>query len=118
MGTRPIIATYLVTGGAGFIGSHLCDALLAAGHRVRVLDDFSTGKHENLAPGIEVITGDIVDAAAVLAAMEGVAGCFHLAAIASVQRANEDWVGTHRVNLTGTITVFAAAAGRPVVYAS
>lgn len=112
---------YLVTGGAGFIGSHLADALLAAGHRVRVLDDFSTGSPANLDPRCDVLRGDVADAAAVRRAMHGVAGCFHLAAIASVARANEDWLGTHRVNLTGTIAVLDAArdgGGVPVVYAS
>ena len=112
--------TYLVTGGAGFIGSHLVDALLAAGHRVRVLDDLSSGKQSNLDPAAEFVLGDVSDPVAVRAAVDGVDGCFHLAAIASVQRCNEDWVGTHRVNLGGTIAVLdAARVGRvPVVYAS
>jgi UDP-glucose 4-epimerase len=114
--------TYLITGGAGFIGSHLADALLAAGHRVRVLDDFSTGRRANLDPRCEVVTGDVADQATVRAAFAGIDGCFHLAAIASVVRGNEDWLGTHRVNQTGTIAVLDAArdTGRrvPVVYAS
>ena len=112
---------YTITGGAGFIGSHLADALLAAGYRVRVLDDFSTGRAENLDPRCEVMRGDICDPAAIRRALAGAAGCFHLAAIASVVRANEDWLGTHRVNLGGTINVFDAAralGGLPVVYAS
>lgn len=116
-----IVPTYLVTGGAGFIGSHLADALLAAGHRVRVLDDFSTGSLANLDPRCEVVRGDVADPGLVRRAMQGVAGCFHLAAVASVARANEDWLGTHRVNLTGTIAVLDAArdaGGVPVVYAS
>ncbi len=111
----------LVTGGAGFIGSHLCDALLAAGHRVRVLDDLSTGKASNLDPRCELVVGDVADAAVALAAAEGTAGIFHLAAVASVARSNEDWLGTHRANLTGAIAVFDAARARgrvPVVYAS
>ena len=112
---------YLVTGGAGFIGSHLADALLRAGHRVRVLDDLSTGKQENVDPRCELVVGDVADGATVREAMVGVDGCFHLAAIASVARGNEDWLGTHRVNLGGTIAVL-DAAGRagavPVVYAS
>ena len=112
---------YLVTGGAGFIGSHLVDALLAQGHAVRVLDDLSTGRHSNLDPRAELVVGDVADIAAVDAAMAGVAGCFHLAAIASVQRGNEDWPGTNRINLGGTIAVLDTArryGGLPVIYAS
>ena len=115
------MAHYLVTGGAGFIGSHLVDALLAAGHRVRVLDDLSTGRRANLDGDAELIVGDVANPAAVRAAAVGVDGCFHLAAVASVARANEDWLGTHRVNLGGTIAVLdasRAAGGFPVVYAS
>jgi UDP-glucose 4-epimerase len=115
------MATYLVTGGAGFIGSHLVDALLARGHMVRVLDDLSTGSRANLPAHVPLILGDVADAALTRAAMEGADGCFHLAAVASVQRSNEDWCGTHRTNLSGTVAVLdaARAAGRiPVVYAS
>jgi UDP-glucose 4-epimerase len=111
----------LVTGGAGFIGSHLVDALLAQGHAVRVLDDLSTGHRRNLDPRAELVVGDVADAATCLTAMQGAAACFHLAAIASVQRGNEDWLGTHRVNLGGAIAVLDAArhyGGVPVVYAS
>ena len=115
------MARFVVTGGAGFIGSHLVDALLAAGHAVRVVDDLSTGRAENLDPRAELLRGDVADPGAMRAAMAGAEGCFHLAAVASVVRANEDWLGTHRSNLTGTIAVMdaARAAGRvPVVYAS
>ena len=118
------MAFWLVTGGCGFIGSHLVDALLARGDKVRVLDDLSTGRRSNLPGGVEVMVGDVADASAVARAMAGVDGCFHLAAVASVQRGNEDWLGTHRVNLTGTIAVFDAArtcnrkGPVPVVYAS
>src|SRR5580658_5449763 len=114
--------TYLVTGGAGFIGSHLCDALVADGHAVRVLDDLSTGKRANLPAGAELIEGDIADPAAVRQAVAGVDACFHLAAIASVARGVDDWLGTHRANLTGTITLFDELRRQPrpvpVVYAS
>jgi UDP-glucose 4-epimerase len=114
--------TFLVTGGAGFIGSHLCEALLARGDKVRVLDDLSTGRRENLPPNVELVEGDIADQAAVRTAVQGVAGCFHLAAIASVERGVTDWLGTHRANLTGAITVFDAISRLPekvpVVYAS
>lgn len=118
------MALYLVTGGCGFIGSHLADALLAAGHRVRILDDLSSGRTENKPAAAELIVGDVADVALVRKAMDGVQGCFHLAAIASVERGNLDWLGTHRTNLTGTIAVFDAArtanGGAPakVVYAS
>lgn len=118
------MALYLVTGGAGFIGSHLADALLARGDRVRVLDNLSTGRRENLQPAVELIVGDVADAACVAQAMQDVDGCFHLAAVASVELGNRDWLGTHRTNLTGAITVFDAARrakpdrAAPVVYAS
>jgi UDP-glucose 4-epimerase len=116
------MSLYLVTGGAGFIGSHLCDALIGRGDSVRVLDDLSTGRLTNLPSGVEMIEGDIAEPATVRRATEGVDGCFHLAAIASVERGVKDWLGTHRVNLTGTITIFEAIRKHgtkvPVVYAS
>jgi len=118
------MAQYLVTGGAGFIGSHLVDGLLAAGHGVRIIDDLSTGSRDNVsgAPGqAELIVGDVADRDLVGRAMAGMAGCFHLAAIASVQHGNEEWLATHNANLTGAITVYDAArehGGLPVVYAS
>lgn len=119
------MARYLVTGGCGFIGSHLCAALIARGDAVRVLDDLSTGSEANLAPGAELLRGDVADAAVVRQAMAGTDGCVHLAAVASVERGVQDWLGTHRTNLSGAIAVFdaARAAGPgggpvPVVYAS
>jgi UDP-glucose 4-epimerase len=117
------MARFLVTGGCGFIGSHLCDRLLDHGHQVSVLDDLSTGREANLDPRCRLIVADVADAEAVAKAMDGVSGCFHLAAVASVQRSVEDWLGSHRANLTGAVTVFDAArraAGGPVpvVYAS
>jgi UDP-glucose 4-epimerase len=114
------VSIYVVTGGAGFIGSHLADALIRAGHLVRVIDDLSTGRRANLAPEATLIEADICDRAALERALDGASGVFHLAAIASVARGNEDWVGTHRVNLTGSITVLdcCRAARLPMVYAS
>ncbi len=115
------MSLFLVTGGAGFIGSHLVDALLAAGHAVRVIDDLSTGKRANLDPRSQFFEGDAADPTLLGRAMADVDGCFHLAAIASVARGNEDWCGTHRVNQSATVAVLDAARefGRvPVVYAS
>ena len=113
---------YLVTGGAGFIGSHLCEALLARGDSVGVLDDLSTGSRTNLPPGIPLIEADVADPDAVRNAIGRADGIFHLAAIASVQRGVTDWLGTNRANLTGTITLLDAirrAGSRiPMVYAS
>ncbi len=117
--------TFLVTGGAGFIGSHLCQALLRDQHRVRVLDNLSTGRQANLPREVDFLHGDINDPAVVARALDGVAGCFHLAAIASVERGVRDWQGTHRVNLTGTIVLLDAirrlrgtSGAIPFVYAS
>jgi UDP-glucose 4-epimerase len=102
----------LVTGGAGFIGSHLVEALTAAGRRVRVLDDFSTGRRENFAgiiPAPEIIDGDAADAAAVSRAVHGADVVFHLAARASVQFSVEDPLGSHRACATGALQVLDAA---------
>lgn len=115
------MADYLITGGCGFVGSHLADALMARGDGVVVLDNLSTGKRANLAPEVRVIEGDVADPVAVTRAMEGCAGVFHLAGIASVAYCNEHWREGHQTNQTGTVTVFEAAAraGRvPVVYTS
>ena len=116
------MARYLVTGGCGFIGAHLVARLLREGHAVRVLDDLSTGSPENLPPPArrDLVVGDVADRDVVRRCMTDVDGCFHLAAVASVARCTEDWLGAHRVNLTGSIQVFDAAKLRltPVVYAS
>ena len=98
----------LITGGAGFIGSHLTDALLAKGHAVRILDDLSTGKHSNLPldnPKVELIVGDVADAALVAQAMAGCSAVAHLAAVASVQASVDDPVRTHQSNFIGTLNV-------------
>src|SRR5271165_6199973 len=114
----------LVTGGAGFIGSHLVEALVERGQPVRVLDDFSTGLRDNLAhirPEPEIVEGDLADAAAVSRAVAGAKVVFHLGAVASVQRSIEDPAFSHRVCATGTLHVLDAArrAGvRRVVYAA
>ena len=84
------MTTFLITGGAGFIGSHLCEALIARGDQVRVLDDLSAGQRTNLPSGVDFIQGDAADPATVRNAVEGVAGCFHLAAIVAVERGVTD----------------------------
>jgi UDP-glucose 4-epimerase len=115
---------YLITGGCGFIGSHLAEALVAEGSRIRILDDLSTGTIANLPPAADLIEGDVADPDAIARAIEGVDGCFHLAAVASVERTTLEWLAAHRTNLTGTITVLDAARRAqsrgpiPVVYAS
>jgi len=115
---------YLVTGGAGFIGSHLCERLVQEGQGVRVLDNFFAGKAANLEPfkdNVEVIRGDIRDARTVAEAMRGVDIVFHEAALGSVPRSVADPLSTHEVNINGTLNVLLAArdAGvRRVVSAS
>lgn len=98
----------LVTGGAGFIGSHLADALLARGHAVRVLDDLSSGQRANLAldhSRLELVVGDVADPAVVRVALAGCTAVAHLAAVASVQASVEDPVATHRSNFIGTLNL-------------
>jgi nucleoside-diphosphate-sugar epimerase len=100
---------FLVTGGAGFIGSHIARALLARGDTVRVLDDFSSGRIENLAGlGAEVVRGSIVDPAACASACAGVAGVFHQAAQVSVPRSVEAPRESYAVNVAGTLNVLEA----------
>jgi len=117
-------ATVLVTGGAGFIGSHLVDGLLDRGARVRVLDDLSTGHRENLAhcaDEIDLIVGDIRDLPTCHRACEGVSVVFHQAALGSVPRSMADPSTSIDVNIGGTTNMFAAARDakvRRVVYAS
>ncbi len=114
----------LVTGGAGFIGSHLVDALLERGARVKVLDNLSTGRRSNLEHclgKIEFLEGDLRDRDTCRQACHGVEVVFHEAALGSVPRSMADPATTIEVNVTGTANVFAAArdAGvRRVVYAS
>ena len=122
---------YLVTGGAGFIGSHIVEALARRGERVVVLDDFSTGRRQNLdavvralpagAPKPEVIQGDIRDPETVRRAMSGISHVLHQAALPSVQRSVEDPMSSHQVNASGTLNLLVAArdaGARRFVYAS
>lgn len=118
---------YLITGGAGFIGSHIVERLLAEGNNVRVLDNLSSGKEENLtglpdkSGNLELIRGDIRNVDQVRDAMKGVQVVFHEAALGSVPRSVEDPITTHDSNITGTLNVLLAArdAGvRRLVYAS
>jgi len=116
------MSLYLVTGGAGFIGSHLVDQLLTRGHTVRVADDFSTGRRANLAhqPGVEIVEGDLADLAVAARAVAGVELVLHQAAIPSVPRSVKDPMTSHRANLDATLAVLVAArdAGvRRVVFA-
>ena len=111
----------VVTGGAGFIGSHLVRALVARGDRVRVLDDLSTGRRENLPPGVELVQGSVADRRAFGDAFEGAGVVYHLAAMASVARSLEEPLLCHAVCATGTLNVVEAArhAGvKRVVYAA
>ncbi len=99
---------HLITGGAGFIGSSIAEALLASGERVRILDDFSSGRRENLEglPGkVELIEGTIVDPAVVAKAVAGVETVFHEAAIPSVLRSVENPQATMLAGVQGTTVV-------------
>jgi nucleoside-diphosphate-sugar epimerase len=116
----------LVTGGAGFIGSNLTEALLQRGHSVRVLDDFSTGKRENLIfdkayASLEIIEGDIRDFGVCHRAVEGMEYVFHQGALPSVQRSVEDPETSNAVNAGGTLNILLAAREngvKRVIYAS
>jgi UDP-glucose 4-epimerase len=118
------MSIHLVTGGAGFIGSHLVEALLDQGKRVRVLDNFSTGSRDNLENvinRIELIEGDITDPETVRQAVRGCEVVFHQAALASVPRSVANPLATHRACVDGTLNVLLAARDggvRRVVYAA
>lgn len=114
------MSLFLITGGCGFIGSHLAEELLSKGHQVRILDNLSTGKLSNVPTDCEVVIGDVTNQDTVKDCFEDIDHCYHLAAISSVQLSNEDWCGTHLVNQTASLHVFDAARYRsiPVVYAS
>jgi UDP-glucose 4-epimerase len=113
----------LVTGGAGFIGSHIVDRLLQDGHEVIVLDNFSTGHRQNLADNekLEIVEGDIRDFSTVNECMQGVDWVFHKAAVASVPKTVNDPVGSSAVNYQGTLHVLEAARqnrAKRIVFAS
>jgi nucleoside-diphosphate-sugar epimerase len=117
-------SSFLITGGAGFIGSSIARALLARGDRVRIIDNFFSGRRENLADiagDVDLVQADIRDEAALARAVNGVEVVFHEAAIPSVPRSLADPISSHDANATGTLKVLAAAkkAGvRRVVYAA
>jgi len=118
------MALYLITGGAGFIGSSIGRALLAGGDRVRIIDNFSSGRRENFADyarDVELIEADILDPAALRRAVEGVEVIFHEAAIPSVPKSMAEPIENHEANATGTLRVLHAAreAGvRRLIYAA
>ena len=116
------MALYLVTGGAGFIGSHLTEELVRRGDRVRVVDSLVTGKRQNLAhsPGVEFVEGDLADVEIARGAVEGADFVLHQAAIPSVPRSVQDPLTSHRANIDATVNVLVAARDarvKRVVYA-
>jgi nucleoside-diphosphate-sugar epimerase len=118
------MALYLVTGGAGFIGSHVVEVLIEQRERVRVLDNFSTGKRKNLSASsqqVEIIEGDIRNFSICQQAMKKVEYVIHLAALHEVQRSVENPLETHEINVTGILNLLLSAKGAGVnrfVYAS
>src|SRR3954462_12816467 len=105
------MASYLVTGGAGFIGSHLAEELARRGEKVRVLDNLSTGKRRNLdhIPGVEFVEGDLADPDACVRGVQGVDYVLHQAAIPSVPRSVKDPVTSNRANIDGSLNILVAA---------
>jgi nucleoside-diphosphate-sugar epimerase len=104
------MTAFLVTGGAGFIGSHLAEALLHRGHTVRIADDLSTGKASNIPSGeIEFVQGDLADLAFATTVVNGIDVVLHQAAIPSVPRSIDDPVRSHRANVDATFNVLVAA---------
>jgi nucleoside-diphosphate-sugar epimerase len=117
--SRSIARLVLVTGGAGFIGSHLVDALVAAGMRVRVLDNFVAGRREDVNGAAELVQGDIRDASSIADAFDEVDTVFHVAALPRIPLSIAKPVETHMTNVVGTLNVLIAARDhhvRRVVY--
>ncbi len=118
------MSLYLVTGGAGFIGSHIIESLIEKGEKVRILDNFSTGKKENLsqfADSLEIVEGDVRDPDSCRQAMKNVKYAIHLAALHEVPRSVEQPLETHEINVTGILNTLVAARDAKVkrfVYAS
>ena len=103
------MSVYLVTGGAGFIGSHIVERLKARGETVRVADDFSSGRRDNVPAGVDVVEGDLADQAIAARAVAGCDFVIHQAAIPSVPRSVKDPVRSHRANVDGTLNILIAA---------
>src|SRR5262249_58172524 len=117
------MASYLVTGGAGFIGSHLAEELMRRGHRVRVADNLITGKRRNLQhlTGVEFQEGDLADRAVAARAVDGMDYVLHQAAIPSVPRSVQDPIASNRANVDAALAVLLAARDarvKRVVYAA
>src|SRR3954468_20182366 len=105
------MASYLVTGGAGFIGSHLAEELVRRGHHVRVVDSLVTGHRRNLdhIPGVDFVEGDLADEAVARRAVDGMEYVLHQAAIPSVPRSVKDPITSNRANVDATLNVLVAA---------
>ena len=114
------MSLYLVTGGAGFIGSHIVERLIARGDRVRIADDFSSGRRENVPAQVDVVEGDLADPEVAKRAVSGATFVIHQAAIPSVPRSVKDPVKSHRANVDGVLNVLVAsrdAGVRRIVFA-
>jgi UDP-glucose 4-epimerase len=103
------LANYLVTGGAGFIASHISEALVSRGHRVRVVDDFSTGYERNIRDGVEFVKGDLADPQVAASAVKGMEYVLHQAAIPSVPRSVDKPAESHRANVDGLLNLLIAS---------
>ena len=103
------MAVYVVTGGAGFIGSHMVERLRSQGQTVRIADDFSSGLRTNVPAGVDVVEGDLADATVAARAVQGATYVIHLAAIPSVPRSVKDPVRSNRANVDGTLNILIAA---------